>query len=97
MKYDVKRWCKRCNVWPGRNTVKRHNRKLLQSHPAAYPMKQVLVGTLGPLSTTEQAYFGGTRQFYTPEACALPNQEAITVTTRFDNEFSFVDMVAECN
>ena len=87
---DVKRWCATCPSCAARKSPTPHNQAPLQTVAAGSPMQIVAVYIFGPLpeSPSKNRYVLVAMDYFTrwAEAYAIPNQEAITIATKLDNE-----------
>ena len=90
MHQDIKNWCKTCATCATRISTPRKNRAPLETIEVGYPMQVVTVDILGPLpkSAAGNSYVLVAADYFTKwvEACAIPNQEAITVARKLTDQ-----------
>lgn len=90
-RFDVKQWCENCDKCSSKKGPRRKPKGPLKLYNVGAPMERIAVDIMGPLPLTKlgNKYLLVAMDYFTkwPEAHALPNQEAKTVTTVLVQEF----------
>ena len=88
---DVEEWCHKCDLCASRKGPRVKTRSPLQLYNVGEPMERVAKDVLGPLPETESGnkYILIAMDYFSksPEAYALPNQEAVTVANVLVSQF----------
>ncbi|KAK3740430.1 hypothetical protein QZH41_004597 [Actinostola sp. cb2023] len=87
----VKDWCRRCDLCAARKKPQRTPHAGMRNYNVGAPMERVALDVLGPLAESDNSnkYVLVVADYFTKwkEAYAIPNQEAVTVTTKVVDEF----------
>ena len=86
---DVEEWCQSCDLCAARKGPRIKQRSPLQLYNVGEPMERVAIDVLGPLPETDNKYILIAMDYFSkwPEAYALPNQKAVTVTNVLVSKF----------
>ena len=91
MSKEISHYCKTCNACVSRKSGQKQHQAPLGQYLAGEAMERVALDILGPLSvsTKGNSYILVMTDCFTKwtEALAIPDQEAYTIITAFENEF----------